>query len=135
MQKNYSRNAEQKLKVVKYAEKHGDAAAAKHYDTDKSNICYWCKQKLSYSGLCELILKEWTEISADTIINGFVKAGFTEKSTTIEIAAQDESVIEDIASDTETLPDELIDMIDGIGFSSELEIDLLDNYNSIKNYI
>ena len=58
-----------------------------------------------------------------------MKAGFTEKSTTIEIAAQDESVTEDIASDTETLPDELIDMIDGIGFSSELELDLLDNYN------
>ena len=28
--KNYSRNAEQKLEVVKYAEKHGYAATAKH---------------------------------------------------------------------------------------------------------
>ena len=46
--------------------------------------------RLSYSGLCELILKAWTEISADTIINGFVKAGITEKTTIIEIAAQDE---------------------------------------------
>ena len=107
--------------MVKYAEKHGNAAAAKHYDTDKSNIRYWRKQKLSYSGLCELILKAWTEISADTIINGFLKAGITDKTTTIEIVAKDESVTEDIASDTETLPDELIDMIDGIGFSSELE--------------
>ena len=34
--KNYSRNAEEKLEVVKYAEKHGDAAAAKHFDTDES---------------------------------------------------------------------------------------------------
>ena len=41
-------------------------------------------------------------------MNGFVKAGITEKTTTIEIAAEDESVTEDIASDTETLPDELI---------------------------
>ena len=69
MPENYSRNAEQKFKVFKYAEKHGNAAAAKHYDTDKLNIRYWRKQKLSYSGLCELILKAWTEISADTIIN------------------------------------------------------------------
>ena len=83
--------------------------------------------RLSYSGLCELILKAWTEISVDTIINGFVKAGITEKTTTIEIAAEDESVTEDIASGTETLPDELMDMIDGIGFSSESESDLLDN--------
>ena len=40
-----------------------------------------------------------------------MKAGIIEKTTTIEIAAQDESVTEDIASDTsdtETLPDELI---------------------------
>ena len=48
--------------------------------------------RLSYSGLFELILKEWTEISADTIINGFVKAGINEKTTTIEIAVEDESV-------------------------------------------
>ena len=61
--------------------------------------------RLSYSGLCELILKAWTEISADTIINGFVKGGITDKTTTIEIAAEDESVPDDIASDTETLPD------------------------------
>ena len=71
--KNYSRNAEEKLKVVKYAEKHGNAATAKHYDTDESNIRYWRKQKLSHSGLCELILKAWIEISADTIINGLWK--------------------------------------------------------------
>ena len=100
--KNYSRNAEEKLEVVKYAEKHGNAAAAKSYDTDESNISYWRKQKLSYSGLYELILKAWTEISADTIINGFVKAGITEKTTTIEIAAKDESVPQDIASDTDS---------------------------------
>ena len=30
--KNYSRNAEEKLEVVKYAERHGNAATAKHYD-------------------------------------------------------------------------------------------------------
>ena len=30
--KNYSRNAEQKLKMVKYVEKHGNASAAKHYE-------------------------------------------------------------------------------------------------------
>ena len=36
--KKYSRNAEEKLQVVKYAEKHGNAAAAKHYETDESNI-------------------------------------------------------------------------------------------------
>ena len=71
--------------------------------------------------------KAWTEISADTIINKVVKASITEKTTTIEIAAEDESVSEDIASDTETLPYELMDKIDGIGFSSELESDLLDN--------
>ena len=47
------------------------------------------------------------------------------KTTTIEIAAEDELVPEDIPSDTEALPDELMDMIDGIGFSSES--DLLDN--------
>ena len=35
-------------------------------------------------------------------MNEFVKAGITEKITTIEIAAEDESVTEDIASDTET---------------------------------
>ena len=46
--------------------------------------------RLSYSGLCELILKAWTDISADTMKNGFVKAGITEKTTTIEIAAHDE---------------------------------------------
>ena len=45
-------------------------------------------------------------------MNGFVKAGITEKTTTIEIVAEDESVTEDIASDTETLPDELMHMID-----------------------
>ena len=44
--KSYSRNAEEKLEVVKYAEKHGNAAAVKHYDTDESNIRYWRKQKL-----------------------------------------------------------------------------------------
>ena len=38
--KNYSRNAEQKFKGVKYAKKHGNAAAAKHYDTGESNIRY-----------------------------------------------------------------------------------------------
>ena len=54
--------------------------------------------------------------------NGFVKAGITEKTTTNEIAAEDESDTEDIASDTETLPDELMDMIDGIGFSSESDL-------------
>ena len=118
------------LEVVKYAEKHSNAATAKSYDTDELNIRYWRKQKLvlgampakervSYSGLCELILKVWTEISADTIINGFVKVGITEKTTTIEIAVEDESVTEGIASDTETLPDELMGMIDGIAFSSE----------------
>ena len=75
--------------------------------------------------LYELILKARTEISAVTIINGFVKAGITEKTTTI--AAQDESVSDNIATDRETLPDELIDMIDGIGFSSKLQSNLLDN--------
>ena len=44
--KNYSRNIEEKLEVVKYAEKHCNAATAKHYDTDESNIRYWPKQKL-----------------------------------------------------------------------------------------
>ena len=53
--------------------------------------------------------------------------GITQKTTTIEIAAKDESVSKDIASYSETLPDQLIDMIDGIGFSSESESDLLDN--------
>ena len=46
LNKNYSRNAKEKLEVVKYAEKHGNAATAKHYDTDESNIRYWSKQKL-----------------------------------------------------------------------------------------
>ena len=124
---NYSRNAEEKLEVVKYAEKHSNAAAVKHYDIDESNIRYWRKQKLSYSGLCELILKAWTESSAETIINGFLKACITDKNTTIEIAAEDESGSDDIATDTETLPDELMDMIDRIRFSSESESDLLDN--------
>ena len=50
-------------------------------------------------------MKACTEISADTIMNGFVKAGITDKTTTIEITAQDESVTEDIANDIETLPD------------------------------
>ena len=59
------------------------------------------------------------------IINGFVKACITEKTINIEIAVEDESVFEDIASDTETLPYELMDMIDGIRFSSESG--LLDN--------
>ena len=40
------------------------------------------------------------------MINGFVKADITKKTTTIEIAAEDESVTEDIATDTETLPNE-----------------------------
>ena len=48
----------------------------------------------------------WTEISADTIINGFLKAVITEKTTTFEIAAEDESVTEDIENDRETIPDE-----------------------------
>ena len=33
-------NAEQKIEVVKYSEKHGNAATAKHYDTNESNIRY-----------------------------------------------------------------------------------------------
>ena len=66
--------------------------------------------------------KPWTEISADTIINGFVKAGITEETTTIEIAAENESVS---GISQVTLPDEFMDIIDGIGFSSES--DLLDN--------
>ena len=41
--KKYSRNAEEKLQVVKYAEKHWNAAAAKHYETDESNIRDWRK--------------------------------------------------------------------------------------------
>ena len=45
----------------------------------------------------------------------------TEKTTTIEIAADDELVTEYIPSDTQILPDELMNMIDGIGFSSESE--------------
>ena len=56
-----------------------------------------------------------------------MKADLTEKTTTIEIVAKDELVIEDIASNTETLPYELMDMIDGNGFSSESESNLLDN--------
>ena len=36
--KNYSRNAEEKLEVVKYAKKNSNAAAAKHYDTDEAFI-------------------------------------------------------------------------------------------------
>ena len=118
--KNYSRNAEEKLEVVKYSEKHGNAAAAKHYDSDWSNIRYL--RKKARFGRNPWV---WTEISADTIINGFVKAGITDKTTTIEIGAKDESVLEDIASDTETFPYELMYMIDGNGFSSES--DLLDN--------
>ena len=35
---NYSRNAEEKLKVVKYAKKHSIAAAAKHNYTDEAFI-------------------------------------------------------------------------------------------------
>ena len=133
LNKNYLRNLEEKLEVVKYDEKHGhNAATAKHYDIDESIIRYWSKQKLvlaampgkkgtrlsspSYpeieNRLYELILKAWNEISADTIINGFVKAGIMEKTNTIEIAAEGELVTEDVASDTETLPDELMDVID-----------------------
>ena len=44
--KKLLKKCKKKLEVVKYAEKHGNAAAAKHYDTDKSNIRYWLKQKL-----------------------------------------------------------------------------------------
>ena len=36
--KNYSRNAEEKLEVVKYTKKHSNAAAAKYYDTDEALI-------------------------------------------------------------------------------------------------
>ena len=36
---------QKKLEVVKYAEKHSNAAIVKHY-TDESNIRYWTKQKL-----------------------------------------------------------------------------------------
>ena len=36
--KNYSRNAEEKLERVKYTEKHGNVAAAKHYDTYEAFI-------------------------------------------------------------------------------------------------
>ena len=119
--KIYSRNAEEKLEVVKYAEKHDNVTTAEHYDTDKSNIRYWSKLVLAAmppkkrrtrlsspryteieNRLYELILKLWTEISADTIINGFVKASITEKTTTIKIAAQDESVSDDIAIDTDS---------------------------------
>ena len=50
-----------------------------------------------------------------------MKASISKKTTTIEISAEDESVSENIASDTETLSD---DMIDGIGFSSESESNL-----------
>ena len=71
-----------------------------------------------------IYIERWTEIIADTIINGFVKPCITEKTTTIKIAAQDESVTEDIASDIETLPNKLMD---GIGFWSKSESDLLDN--------
>ena len=124
--KNYSRNAEEKLEVVKYGEKHGNAAAAKHYDSGGSNIRYW-RKKARFGSNAWDERKVWTEISADTIINGFVKAEITEKTTTIEIVAKDELVIEDIASDTKTLPHELMGMIDENGFSSESESDLLVN--------
>ena len=115
-----------KLEVVKYGEKHGNAAAAKHYDSDGSNTRY-LRKKARFGRNAWDERKVWTEISADTIINGFLKAEITEKTTTIEITTQDESVLEDIASDKETFPDELMDMIDGNGFSSESESDLLDN--------
>ena len=35
-------------------------------------------------------------------MNGFVKADITKKNTTIEFAAEDESVTEDIANDTDS---------------------------------
>ena len=117
--KKYLRNAEEKLQVVKYSEKHDNAAAAKHYETDESNIRYWSKQKLVLAAMPAKKTKNQIKLS-----NGFVKAGITEKTTTNEIATENESDTEDIASDTETLPDELMDMIDGIGFSSESESDL-----------
>ena len=54
-------------------------------------------------------------------------SGITQKTTTTEIAAKDELVSKDIASYTETLHDELIDMNNAIGISSETESGLLDN--------
>ena len=48
--KNYSRNAEEKLEVVKYAKKHGNAATAKH--TDEFNIRYW-SNKSSFWPQCQ----------------------------------------------------------------------------------
>ena len=46
--------------------------------------------------------------------NQIMFSGITEKTITIEIAAEDESVAEDIASYTETVHDESMDMINGI---------------------
>ena len=57
---------------------------------------------LSYHNLLTLRIKDSPFGICNTIINGFVKADINEKTTTIEIAAEDESVTEDIASDTET---------------------------------
>ena len=78
------------LEVVKYGEKHGKSAAAKHYDSDGSNIRYWREKARFGRNACDE-RKVWTEISADNIINGFLKADITEKTITIEIAAEDES--------------------------------------------
>ena len=113
--------------MVKYAEKHGNAAADKHYDTDEFNILYWLKQKLVLAATPAK--KRRTRLCSTRYpkIENRLKNGITEKTTTIEIAADDESVPKDIASNTETLPNELIDMIDGIGFSSESRSDLFDN--------
>ena len=92
--KNYSRNAEQELEVVKYSERHGNAADAKHYNTNESNILYWPKQKLVLA-----------KIPAKKTKNQIMFCGITQKTTTIEIAAKDESVSKDIASYSEALPD------------------------------
>ena len=75
--------------MVKYAKRRGNAAAAKHYDTDESNILYWCKQKLVLAAMPDKKTK-----------NQIMFSGITEKTTTI--AVEDESVSKDIATYTET---------------------------------
>ena len=64
--KNFSRNAEEKLEVVKYAEKQGNAATAKHYDTDQSNIRYWSKQKLVLAAMPDKKMKNQIKFSTES---------------------------------------------------------------------
>ena len=87
---------------------------------DESYIRYWFKQKFDSARMPAKKPKNRLCSSRYPEIENRFEIGITEKTTTIEIVAKDNSLPEGIPSDRMILPDEFMDMIDGIGFTYDL---------------